>query len=288
MPYEDFKGQLLFVVNKPMIMRAGLIFALFGCIFGVVGTASVIYVSVGVDSPNPFFTERSYMCFLIFIIIAFIIFIALFLGVLRLIMIPYMLKLYEKGIMASIRRTGTLRAPPVGEWGGIFYYSPVWEYRYNEFYIPLENIIELYFVPIKYTKNWTIVVKLTNGSWHHLFTVPPLDMDPLIDNLEKAFGDRWGQVYTGPQEIEVQIKEPERDRTAGVVIRTDLDDREDMLKVYMEKFEIDRTRAENLYDAGYTSGDDFKDVTPDALIVIDRINPTVARRIVKHASEPWN
>ena len=48
---------------------------------------------------------------------------------------------------------------------------------------------------------------------------------------------------------------------------------------------MERIRARKLYDAGYKSIDDLKEVTLNELIQIDDINPTIAKRIIKRVQE---
>jgi replicative superfamily II helicase len=50
---------------------------------------------------------------------------------------------------------------------------------------------------------------------------------------------------------------------------------------YTELFEISEARALNLYNAGYKSKDDFKDAIVEDLIIVDKINPTIAKSIVQ-------
>jgi hypothetical protein len=55
----------------------------------------------------------------------------------------------------------------------------------------------------------------------------------------------------------------------------------DTIKHYIELFDINDERASNLFDAGYTSLKEFNDAIPEDLIMIDGINPTLARKIVE-------
>jgi uncharacterized RDD family membrane protein YckC len=57
--------------------------------------------------------------------------------------------------------------------------------------------------------------------------------------------------------------------------------REDTVKKYAELFEINEERALELYKAGYKSLEDLKDAIVEDLILVDKINPTIARRIIK-------
>ncbi|UCH90016.1 MAG: RDD family protein [Thermoplasmata archaeon] len=59
------------------------------------------------------------------------------------------------------------------------------------------------------------------------------------------------------------------------------DDEKETIKKYQEFFGISEERALNLHKAGYKSLDDFKDAIVDDLVLVDKINPTVARGILK-------
>jgi cytoskeletal protein RodZ len=53
---------------------------------------------------------------------------------------------------------------------------------------------------------------------------------------------------------------------------------------FMELFEITEERAQALYKAGYKKLDDFKDAIVEDLVMVDQINPTIARRIIDKIS----
>jgi len=62
---------------------------------------------------------------------------------------------------------------------------------------------------------------------------------------------------------------------------------DEVVKKYSEFFEIDEGRALALYKAGYKRLEDFKDAIVDDLIMVEKINPTIGRRIIKKiSSEP--
>lgn len=62
---------------------------------------------------------------------------------------------------------------------------------------------------------------------------------------------------------------------------------DEVVKKYSEFFEIDEVRALALYIAGYKRLEDFKDAIVDDLIMVEKINPTIARMIIKKIySEP--
>ena len=56
---------------------------------------------------------------------------------------------------------------------------------------------------------------------------------------------------------------------------------EHMTDIYRTVLKLDSDRALALYRAGYTRLDDLEGVGVDALIKVDGINPTIARKIVR-------
>lgn len=59
---------------------------------------------------------------------------------------------------------------------------------------------------------------------------------------------------------------------------------DEVVKKYSEFFGIDEERAMALYDAGYKQLSDFDDAIAEDLIIVEKINPTIAREIVKKVS----
>ena len=69
----------------------------------------------------------------------------------------------------------------------------------------------------------------------------------------------------------------------------DLISRDKILELYTREFNIPWQKAENLYDAGYTRLGDFSEAIPADLIMVDGINPTLARKIISRVnSEDMN
>jgi hypothetical protein len=56
--------------------------------------------------------------------------------------------------------------------------------------------------------------------------------------------------------------------------------RDRMIDAYIKDFGISRDKAENLFDAGYSRWSDFTEAIPEDLLMVQGINPTVARRII--------
>ena len=56
--------------------------------------------------------------------------------------------------------------------------------------------------------------------------------------------------------------------------------RDRMIEAFIDEFHISREKAENVFDAGYSKWSDFSEAIPEDLVMIEGINPTVARRII--------
>lgn len=67
-----------------------------------------------------------------------------------------------------------------------------------------------------------------------------------------------------PAEVLIEALSPEKDRT---------------VKEFMELFELDRGRAENIYNAGFTDLDKLREAEPEDIKAVKGINPTIARII---------
>lgn len=59
-------------------------------------------------------------------------------------------------------------------------------------------------------------------------------------------------------------------------------DQDKVIRTFMENFSISRDKAENLYNAGYRRLGDFHEAIPEDLVLVEGINPTIARRIVSY------
>jgi hypothetical protein len=75
------------------------------------------------------------------------------------------------------------------------------------------------------------------------------------------------------QEEEVQFQ-------GAVIDERDPEVRDRMIQAFIEEFHINRDKAENLFDAGYSRWSDFSEAIPEDLLMVEGINPTVARRII--------
>ncbi|MFO8051980.1 MAG: RDD family protein [Thermoplasmatota archaeon] len=61
--------------------------------------------------------------------------------------------------------------------------------------------------------------------------------------------------------------------------------RDETVLQFMFDFDINERRAQAIYDMGYRNKAEFKDAIPQDLIMIEGINPTIAKRIVARANE---
>lgn len=76
--------------------------------------------------------------------------------------------------------------------------------------------------------------------------------------------------------VSVSTPEPEPDGKPPLT-----EEQKEIVKKYVEVLEISEDRAVNLMNAGYKRLEDFKDAIVDDLVLVERINPTVARSIIK-------
>ncbi|MBN1389255.1 MAG: helix-hairpin-helix domain-containing protein [Candidatus Thermoplasmatota archaeon] len=79
---------------------------------------------------------------------------------------------------------------------------------------------------------------------------------------------------------ETMVHEEEAVFQGSVIDERDPIQRDSMIKAYIDRFHISRDKAENLFDAGYCEWSDFSEAIPEDLVMIEGINPTVARGIV--------
>jgi hypothetical protein len=68
----------------------------------------------------------------------------------------------------------------------------------------------------------------------------------------------------------------------AVVDNRDPEVRDRMIQAFIDEFHINRDKAENLFDAGYSRWSDFSEAIPEDLLMVEGINPTVARRIISN------
>ena len=70
-------------------------------------------------------------------------------------------------------------------------------------------------------------------------------------------------------------------RDADEKFMVEITEKRNTIFEFMSELEIDETRAQKLYRAGFRSVADFKKMSMDELIKIEDINPTIAKRIYK-------
>lgn len=62
--------------------------------------------------------------------------------------------------------------------------------------------------------------------------------------------------------------------------------RDEIVLQFMFDFDITEERAQGLYDMGYRAKPEFKDAIPQDLMMVEGINPTIAKRIISRAMAP--
>jgi uncharacterized RDD family membrane protein YckC len=82
-----------------------------------------------------------------------------------------------------------------------------------------------------------------------------------------------------PQEL--PLKEPAKEDESAKDLEKKLEEQNEIIQKYIEFFEITEERAQVLYDSGYKRLADFKDAIAEDLVMVEKINPTIARNIVK-------
>ncbi len=88
---------------------------------------------------------------------------------------------------------------------------------------------------------------------------------------QKTGEDVEGESIEREEEVEFQ---------GAIIDERDPIVRDRMIEAFIEDFHINRDKAENLYDAGYSRWSDFTEAIPEDLLMVEGVNPTVARRII--------
>ncbi|MGA1820594.1 MAG: helix-hairpin-helix domain-containing protein [Thermoplasmatota archaeon] len=84
---------------------------------------------------------------------------------------------------------------------------------------------------------------------------------------------------------ETMVSDEEVQFQGAVIDHRDPLNRDRMIDTFIDDFHISREKAENLFDAGYSKWSDFSEAIPEDLVMIEGINPTVARRIISTVRE---
>lgn len=106
---------------------------------------------------------------------------------------------------------------------------------------------------------------------------PPMKEKKVKGLMSGLFG---GKSKEEPEQVKVADMTPEK-FSEGIDGGEDADR---MVLAFMMDFDIDEDRARCLYDAGYRKSSEFAEAIPEDLMMIEGINPTLARRIVAQAS----
>ena len=94
------------------------------------------------------------------------------------------------------------------------------------------------------------------------------------------FGNRLKKGPVEEEIAETMDSEEEAQFQGAVIDDRDPIQRDRMIKTFIYEFHMSRDKAENLFDAGYSRWSDFSEAIPEDLVMIEGINPTVARRII--------
>ena len=90
-----------------------------------------------------------------------------------------------------------------------------------------------------------------------------------------------------PEIKEKAVESEERSAAEGYnpeISRDNIISRDKILELYTKEFKIPWEKAVNLYDAGYTRLGDFSEAIPSDLIMVEGINPTLARKIISRVN----
>jgi len=192
-------GELLYVVEKLNITRWFILFlSLFGSIFLIIMTIRFIPVLMDANYFDPEL-GKGLNCFIIFLIIITIlsVLLILYLGI-GSFHPPYLLLLFEKGIVVNRRFSGKFFSAPTSR-KFIFW---ILQKRFSDYYIPINRIKEIYSIrhPLSNDdddKYGDIVFIESNGKWHMVIIPYTPSLEGLIENLKIAYGKRFDKVYTG-------------------------------------------------------------------------------------------
>lgn len=110
-----------------------------------------------------------------------------------------LLRIYEKGVTVSYRSEGTNMQPP-RSYARVVTVSPMWQLRFDYFFIPYENIKTFYTISSPNNKRIWFVVIEPNGKWYSLPTggfedKDEFDIYKIMYHLKMGFRERWEKVY---------------------------------------------------------------------------------------------
>ena len=89
----------------------------------------------------------------------------------------------------------------------------------------------------------------------------------------------------GPDEEEKEEEKPPEEKKKEPVPLPPRKEiaKDEIVLQFMFDFDIDEKRALGLFDMGYRNKAEFKDAIPQDLMMIEGINPTIAKRIIRMA-----
>ena len=94
----------------------------------------------------------------------------------------------------------------------------------------------------------------------------------------------WKRLFSGVGKGEPKEAKMEEAKETVELPPRDSSDRDELVLSFMMDFDISEERAQGLYDMGYRTREELKEAIPQDLMMIDGINPTIAKRIIKVAS----
>lgn len=97
----------------------------------------------------------------------------------------------------------------------------------------------------------------------------------------------WKKLFGGGKKEEEPEEEKESERKMDLDLAPVKKDssKDEVILQFMMDFDVDEKRAHGLYDMGYRKKEDLKDAIPQDLMMIQGVNPTIAKRILKKANE---
>jgi len=118
---------------------------------------------------------------------------------------------------------------------------------------------------------------------------PPEDEEEPGDEMVLDEGEEekkipfWKRLFSGVKKDEPGEAVVEEEGGTVELPPRDTSDRDELVLSFMMDFDISEERAQGLYDMGYRTREELKEAIPQDLMMIDGINPTISKRIIKAA-----
>ena len=195
---EEIEDKLLYEVKKPLFDRAILMSLVFSLIFTNI---FILCVLVNVISYEPIQgpTPPGHNC-TITLLIASIVGDSVIIYIFSRLAYPwYLIRIYKHGTLFTNRKQGSARDPPKSA-KEVFKLSPFTFGRFKKHYVPFDDLMELWAMPIKWGKHGKggfIGIKEFSGQWYILQVPANIDIDEVIKWFGGGFKDRWEKVFSG-------------------------------------------------------------------------------------------